>query len=114
MAYYLMQITGTPEAWAAMLQRQEDRTPAIETAVRALGGKVEQIWFCLGEYEMVGLAQLPDNLSTAAFSMAIAAGGVCKSIKTIPLLTMQEGLEAMKKAAVLPYTPITQANRSGA
>jgi uncharacterized protein with GYD domain len=112
MAYYLMQVVGTTETWAAMVQQQPDRTPAIEVAVRALGGKVEQLWFCLGDYQMVGVAQLPDNLSVAAFSMAVAAGGACKVVKTTPLLTMQEGIEAMKKAAVLPYQPIAKASRS--
>jgi uncharacterized protein with GYD domain len=112
MAYYLMQIVGSTEMWAAMVQKQADRTPAIEVAVRALGGNVEHLWFCLGDYEMVGIAQLPDNLSVAAFSMAIAAGGACKVLKATPLLTMQEGIEAMKKAAVLPYEPITRAGRS--
>jgi hypothetical protein len=40
--------------------------------------------------------------------MAVAAGGACKSVKTTPLLSMEEGIEAMKKAATSGYRPVTQ------
>jgi uncharacterized protein with GYD domain len=110
MTYFLIQATPTAEMWAALVKNPQDRTPAIEKAIRALGGRVERLWFCLGEYEMVGIAEVPDNLSMAACLMAVSAGGSCKAVKTTPLLTMQEGIEAMKKAAALPYKPITASN----
>jgi hypothetical protein len=34
-------------------------------------------------------------------------GGACKSVKTTPLLTIAEGIEAMKKAAECGYRPAT-------
>jgi hypothetical protein len=37
--------------------------------------------------------------------MAVAAGGACKSVKTTPLLSTEEGIEAEKKAAKARYTP---------
>jgi len=48
---------------------------------------------------------MPDNVSAAAFSMAASAGGALKAIKTTPLLTVQEGIEAMRKAADVEYRP---------
>ncbi len=42
---------------------------------------------------------MPDNVSVAAFSMAVAAGGSVKSVKTTPLMSMEEGVEAIKKAS---------------
>jgi uncharacterized protein with GYD domain len=112
MAHYLLQVSYTPEAWAAMLKNPQDRSQAVEGAIQALGGTTEQFWLSFGEYDVVGIFQLPDSVSAAAFAMAISAGGSCKSCKTTPLLTVQEGMEAMKKASVSPYQPL--ARKAGA
>jgi len=48
---------------------------------------------------------LPDNISIAAISMAISAGDAVKNVKTTPLMTMEEGIEAMKKATMTMYEP---------
>jgi hypothetical protein len=54
---------------------------------------------------VVVIAEMPDNISAAAFSLATSAGGALKAIKTTPLLTIEEGLEAMKQAAGAGYRP---------
>ena len=54
---------------------------------------------------MLVICQLPDNVSATALSMAISAGGAVKSVKTTPLVTFDEGLEALKKAKDAGYTP---------
>ena len=40
-----------------------------------------------------------------AFAMAAAAGGGVKAVKTTPLMTAEEGVTAMKKAAGCGYRP---------
>jgi hypothetical protein len=37
--------------------------------------------------------------------MAISAGGAVKAVKTTPLMTFEEGIEALKKAEVAQYAP---------
>jgi hypothetical protein len=46
---------------------------------------------------------MPSNVEAAAFSLAASAGGAVRSIKTTPLMSMAEGVEAMKKAAKSGY-----------
>ena len=46
----------------------------------------------------VVILEMPDNVSAAAFAMAIAAGGACHRVKTTPLLSVDEDMTAMKKA----------------
>ncbi len=46
---------------------------------------------------------MPGNVEAAAFSLAAAAGGAVRTIKTTPLLTVAEGVEAMKKASKSGY-----------
>ena len=107
MASYLYQISYSAEACAALVKRPEDRVEAIRKVVEKLGGKVEAFWFAFGDYDLVGVLDMPDNSSAAAFSVAVAAGGACKDVKTTPLLSIAEGLEAMKKAGSSGYKPVT-------
>jgi len=44
-------------------------------------------------------------VSAAAFSMAAAAGGAVKAVKTTPLMSMEEAIEAMRKAGGAGYRP---------
>jgi len=106
-AHFLIQVAYTPEAWAAMVKNPQDRSSAVEPAIKTLGGKMEKFWLSFGEYDIVGIIEMPDNVAAAAFAMAIAAGGACKTVKTIPLLGTQEGVEAMRKAAGSGYKAAT-------
>ncbi len=103
MAHYLFQCSYTAEAWASLLQNPRNRLEAVRSVVEGLGGSMENAWTAFGEYDVVAILQMPDNVSVAAFSMAVAAGGAVKSIKTTPLMSMEEGVEAMKKASGSGY-----------
>jgi len=107
MADYLMQISYSAEAWAALIKRPENRIEVVRKVVEKLGGKIGGFWFCFGDHDLVGMVEMPDNTSVAAFAMAIAAGGACKQVKTTPLLRIEEGIEAMKKAGGSGYKPVT-------
>jgi uncharacterized protein with GYD domain len=108
MANYLFQVTYTADAWAALLKHPQDRAAAVSKAIQELGGKVVNFWMAFGEHDVVGVIEMPDNISAAAFGMAIAAGGACKHVKTTPLLTIEEGVKAMKKARNSSYKPVTK------
>ena len=105
MATYLVQVGYTPEAWANMIKTPQNRMEAVRPAVERLGGKIEAGWFTFGEYDIILVAQMPDNASAAAFSIAVAAGGAVRACKTTPLLTLEEGVEAMRKASGAGYRP---------
>ena len=108
MAQYLLQVAYTPEAWSALVNDPQDRSKGVEGPVKALGGRIERFWLSFGEYDIVGVIEMPDSVSAAAFSMAVSAGGACRDVRTTPLLTTQEGIEAMKKAAACGYKPVTR------
>jgi uncharacterized protein with GYD domain len=73
-----------------------------------MGGRVEQAFLGFGEYDVVLIMQMPSNVDAAAFALAVAAGGAFKSHKTTPLMTMEEGIEAMKKAGGAGYKAPTR------
>jgi uncharacterized protein with GYD domain len=105
MPQYLLQVAYTPEAWASLLKSPHNRLEAVRPAVEKLGGKFDTGWFCFGDYDLVAVLNMPDNVSAAAFSLAASAGGAVRAIKTTPLLSTDEGVEAMKKAATTGYKP---------
>ncbi|MCH8064237.1 MAG: GYD domain-containing protein [Chloroflexi bacterium] len=105
MPRYLYEVAYTPEAWAELVKKPQDRIEAIRPAVRKLGGKIESAYFAFGDYDIVAIANMPDNVSAAAFSLAVSAGGSVKSIRTTPLMTIREGMRAMRQAKRSGYTP---------
>lgn len=105
MPRYMYEVAYTPEAWAALVKKPQDRIEAIRPAVRKLGGKIESAYFAFGDYDIVAIANMPDNVSAAAFSLAVSAGGSVKSIRTTPLMTIREGMRAMRQAKRSGYTP---------
>ncbi|UPK38886.1 GYD domain-containing protein [Bradyrhizobium sp. 186] len=105
MALYALQTAYAPVGWAALLKDPQNRMEAVKPVVQRLGGSVVDGWLTFGDYDVLVICQLPDNVSATALSMAISAGGAVKSVKTTPLVTFDEGLEALKKAKDAGYTP---------
>jgi uncharacterized protein with GYD domain len=105
MARYLFQAAYTSEAWAAQVKNPQNRIDVVRPVIERLGGRIECVYFAFGEYDLIGIVEMPDNVSAAAFSLAGSAGGGLKAVKTTPLLTIDEGIEAMKQAAGAGYRP---------
>ena len=105
MAFFLLQVGYTPEGWKALIEHPQNRIEAIKPAIEQLDGKVVDGWLSFGEYDIVAILDLPTNVSAAAMSMAFSAGGVLKSIKTTPLISMDEAIDAMELAAESVYQP---------
>ena len=106
MPSYLVQVSYNSEAVAALAKKPQDRTAVVGKVVEKLGGTLKGAWLCFGDYDTVVVVDMPDNVSAAAFAMAISAGGSCKSVKTTPLLSVDEGMAAMKKAGGSGYKPV--------
>jgi uncharacterized protein with GYD domain len=109
MADYLLQISYVPETWAALVSNPQDRLEAVRAPIEKLGGKAERMWFAFGEYDIVGILNMPDNVAAAAISIAFSAGGACKNVKTTPLMSSQEAIEAMQRAGQCGYKPARKA-----
>ena len=105
MPNYLLQVAYTSEGWASLVKNPQDRAEGVRPAIEQLGGRIESFYLAFGEYDLVCIMQMPDNASAAAFAIAAAAGGAVKSIKTTPLMTTQEGIDAMRKAGKSSYRP---------
>lgn len=102
---YLMRFSYTPDAWARLIKKPEDRRQVAQALVEKLGGKLHGFWYSFGDHDGLVLIEAPDNVSAAAFSVGIAAGGSLRSADTTVLLTVEETIEMLGKAQGLPYRP---------
>ena len=98
MAYFALQAAYAPAGWAALLKEPQHRLEALRPVIERLGGSIVNGWLSFGEYDALVICQLPDNVSAAALSVAISAGGAVKALKMMPLITFEEGLQALRKA----------------
>ena len=105
MAKFLIQVAYTPQAWASLIKDPHDRTEVLKPVLERLGGSIGSTYFTFGDYDIIGVLDLPENSDAAAFAMAASAGGAIRSIKTTPLMTLEEGISALKKAAKAGYVP---------
>lgn len=105
MAQFLIQISYTSDAIAALVQNPQDRSNAIRPAVEKLGGTVDQAWFAFGDFDVALIASFPDSTSALAFAAAVMGGGAVRTVKTVPLVGLGEGLEAFRRAAACGYQP---------
>ncbi len=99
MPHYLIQVAYSIEGWKALVKKPQNRIEAVRPAIERLGGKIESAWYAFGDYDVVLIVQMPSNVDAGAIAIAFAAGGGCKAVKTAPLLTIDEAVEAMHKAA---------------
>jgi uncharacterized protein with GYD domain len=65
------------------------RRTSVSKMVEGLGGKVETFDYAFGDDDVFVVAELPDNVTAAAISLAIGASGLV-STRTIVLLTPEE------------------------
>jgi uncharacterized protein with GYD domain len=61
------------------------RKESIEKMTAQMGGTIEAFYFTFGESDVIVIADLPDEASAAAISMAVGASGAA-SIETSVLL----------------------------
>ncbi|HUA16491.1 MAG TPA: GYD domain-containing protein [Verrucomicrobiae bacterium] len=112
MPHYLQQVAYSQEGWEALVANPQNRIEAVRPAIEKLGGRIESAWFCFGDYDVVVITDLPDNVSAAAIAMAFAAGGACKSVQTTPLISPEEALQALTQARDCGYRPALVSQRA--
>jgi uncharacterized protein with GYD domain len=105
MPLYLSKFSYTPETWARLIGNPEDRRKAAQEYIESVGGRLHGFWYAFGAHDGYTLWEAPDNVSMAAVALAIAGGGALGSLDTAVLLTVDETLEALRKAGQVQYRP---------
>lgn len=70
-----------------------------------MGGKLHGFWYAFGSHDGYTLWEAPDNVSMAAVSLAISGGGALSALETTVLMSVEETMEALRKAQQIKYQP---------
>ncbi len=105
MTLYLSKFSYTPDSWARLIGNPEDRREAARTYIESVGGSLHGFWYAFGSHDGYTLWEAPDNVSMAAVAMALSGGGALSSLDTTVLLTVDETLTALRRAAEVRYRP---------
>jgi uncharacterized protein with GYD domain len=97
MPKFLVEATYTAEGYRGLSKdKASGRKAAITKAVKKLGGKLDAMYFCLGENDVILIVDMPDHIGAAALGSAACASGMTRT-KTTILLTVGEADEALSK-----------------
>jgi uncharacterized protein with GYD domain len=99
MPLYLIQAAYTSESWATQIRSQPNPMDRLKPLVEAAGGRLEWLYYAFGDYDIVMVTDMPDDETAAAVSLAASGGGAVRALKTTKLLTVEQGLSAMRKAS---------------
>lgn len=103
MPLYLTKFGYTPEAWARLIGNPEDRRIAAQSYIESVGGKLHGFWYAFGPHDGYALWEAPDNVSMAAVALAIVGGGALNLLDTTVLMSVDETLEALRRAQQVKY-----------
>ena len=97
MAKYLVQGSYTTDGIKGVIKEGgSGRREAVSTALKALGGRLESMYYGFGDTDVYVIFDAPDNVTAASLVVAIAATGTI-NLKTTVLLTVEEMDQATKK-----------------
>jgi uncharacterized protein with GYD domain len=107
MAKYAVLGGYSAEAWSKMIDNPGDRTAAVTKVVEGLGGKLESFYWSFGDDDFLGIIEAPDDIAAAAFSVAVGSSGTLRNLRTIKLISIDEGRKMLDKAkaAKAAYAP---------
>jgi uncharacterized protein with GYD domain len=103
MPLYLTRFSYTPETWARLIGTPEDRGRAAQSYIESVGGKLHGFWYAFGRHDGYTLWEAPDNVSMAAVALAITGGRALSSLETTVLLTVEQTMDALRKAGEIQY-----------
>ena len=90
MAKYLLRVSYTAEGLKGLMKdKGTGRLAAVKQTVSSAGGKLEALYWALGEDDAIAIVDVPDVESAAALGMAVSASGLVRT-KTTRLLTAEE------------------------
>jgi uncharacterized protein with GYD domain len=98
MPKYMIQASYVGDGIKGLLQEGgTKRRETVAQVIEGMGGKLETFYYAFGDYDVYGIADMPDNVSAVAFSLMVNASGLINA-KTVALLTPEEIDQATQKS----------------
>lgn len=97
MPKFLIQASYTADGLRALKKEHPlNRMAAVKEMVSSIGGKMDAMYWALGEDEAVLIFDLPNSETAAALSIHVGAAGLVRT-KTTRLLNLKDMEDALSK-----------------
>lgn len=93
------------DGMAGLLARPEDRTKAVSELFTGVGGHLIDLYFTLGDYDVVVISECPDEKAALAALLPVAASGVLSDLRTCVAYRPADAAAAAQKAKSVTYRP---------
>ena len=107
MAIFMIQAAYNTDGWKGLIANPQDRVNAIKPRSSSWTARSSRAGSRSATTTSSRSSTCRSNISAAAFSMAVSAGGTIKAFKTTPLMSTDEAVTAMELAADSVYAPAT-------
>jgi uncharacterized protein with GYD domain len=106
-AHYLIEVGYTPQSWNAQIDNKANAVERITPALEACGAKLQCLYYAFGDVDLIGVIDFPTPEDAAAFALAVGSSGALRLYRTTPLLSIDQGIESMRRAEELRkvYSP---------
>lgn len=105
MPRYVSMASYTAAAFATFVGKPQARAPGAAELLKKMGGSLISMDFGTGDFDVLIMFELPDDVTAAAFALRVNSAGHFKSNKVVRLLSGDEFLAAQHKAHGLVYEP---------
>ena len=103
MPRYLIEGSYTDDGTKGLLKEGgSSRRDMVTKMIQGMGGTLEAFYYTFGDRDVIAVYSAPDEVSALALAMAVNQSGKV-SIKTTPLLTVEDVDKAAKKTVA--YRP---------
>jgi uncharacterized protein with GYD domain len=97
MPKFLIKASYTAEGMKGLKKdKASGREKAVAAALKSLGGKLDGIWYALGDVDVYALIDVPSHVHAAALSTTVGASGLVTG-STTALLTVAEMDQALSE-----------------
>ena len=103
MPLFMTQFSYTPETWAALVKKPENREPQLKALIEKLGGRLIGLYYCFGEYDGVVIYEAVDENKAASGVLAAVAASHMKATKTTVLQSVADAMESWRNAGSMVY-----------
>jgi uncharacterized protein with GYD domain len=98
MPNYIMLNSWTDQGVKAYANTLDRAEAAVQQLATKFGGKLKQIYWTMGAYDVVGVLEAPDDESATAFALALSSLGNVRT-STLRAFDAAEMREIVNKAA---------------
>ena len=106
MPIFVTQGRYTREYLRSGLAKPEDRHAVVSRLCQEAGGRLLNLYFTLGQYDFLAIAEMPDAMSASLLSLAAAGGGGVEQTVTTQAFTTAEAKEMFERAGKIAYKPM--------